>query len=293
MTFASMMARKTASASIRAGARSARKLVGLNLYQTGRQRVCAASASSAVRITTVAGTGLEKEGAPGKEDFRVFYTSDGKRTSPWRGAPLYKDKAAGLVHFYCEIPKETDAKMECATDEKLNPIKQDTKKGKLRYYPYNINWNYGMLPQTWEDPKVANAECGGVCGDNDPVDVVEIGSTPLEMGGMYAVKVIGCYAMIDDGELDWKVIAIAEEDPMADKVNAVEDVEKLMPGELEKIRVWFRDYKTPDGKPQNAYGYDDKCMPKDFTMGVIEETHEHYSKLVSGARENDEELSLE
>ena len=72
MTFASMMARKTASASIRAGARSARKLVGLNLYQTGRQRVCAASASSAVRITTVAGTGLEKEGAPGKEDFRVF-----------------------------------------------------------------------------------------------------------------------------------------------------------------------------------------------------------------------------
>ena len=26
------------------------------------------------------------------------------------------------------------------------------KKGKLRFYPYNINWNYGLLPQTWEDP---------------------------------------------------------------------------------------------------------------------------------------------
>ena len=45
-----------------------------------------------------------------------------------------------------------------ATDEKLSPIKQDIKKGKLRFYPYNINWNYGLLPQTWEDPGHHNKE---------------------------------------------------------------------------------------------------------------------------------------
>ena len=67
---------------------------------------------------------------------------------------------------------------------------QDTKKGKLRDYPYNINWNYGMLPQTWEDPKHKNADLQ-VMGDNDPVDVVEIGSKQLDMGGVYPVKV--CY----------------------------------------------------------------------------------------------------
>ena len=43
------------------------------------------------------------------------------------------------------------------------PIKQDIKKGKLRFYPYNIHWNYGMLPQTWEDPEQRNDEAGGVC----------------------------------------------------------------------------------------------------------------------------------
>lgn len=32
-------------------------------------------------------------------------------------------------------------------DEEGTPIKQDVKKGKLRFYPYNINWNYGLLPQ--------------------------------------------------------------------------------------------------------------------------------------------------
>jgi inorganic pyrophosphatase len=42
-------------------------------------------------------------------------------------------------------------------------------------------------------------------GDNDPVDVVEIGSSQLKMGGVYRVKPLGVYAMIDDGELDWKV----------------------------------------------------------------------------------------
>jgi inorganic pyrophosphatase len=47
-------------------------------------------------------------------------------------------------------------------DEPSTPIKQDTKKGKLRFYPYNINWNYGLLPQTWEDPDHKNEDLGGV-----------------------------------------------------------------------------------------------------------------------------------
>lgn len=37
---------------------------------------------------------------------------------------------------------------------------------------------------------------------------------------------------------------------------------KWSQGELEKIRVWFRDYKIPDGKGANAFGLDDKCMDK-------------------------------
>ena len=49
-----------------------------------------------------------------------------------------------------------------AQDEEKTPIKQDVKKGKLRFYPYNINWNYGLLPQTWEDPGHRNQEAGDV-----------------------------------------------------------------------------------------------------------------------------------
>ncbi|CAL6425583.1 unnamed protein product [Bathycoccus prasinos] len=164
-------------------------------------------------------------------DFRCFYEKDGKRISPWHDVPL--KNADGSFNFICEIPKETKAKMEVATDEKLTPIKQDTKKGKLRDYPYNINWNYGMLPQTWEDPQHVHPTMN-VKGDNDPVDVVEIGSTQLEMGSVTPVKPLGVYAMIDEGELDWKVICISTSDPKASDINDVADVEKHMPGELEK-----------------------------------------------------------
>ena len=49
-------------------------------------------------------------------------------------------------------------------DEEGTPIKQDIKKGKLRFYPYNINWNYGLLPQTWEDPSHHNTEVDAAVG---------------------------------------------------------------------------------------------------------------------------------
>ena len=38
-----------------------------------------------------------------------------------------------------------------------------------------------------------------VMGDNDPVDVVEIGAAAMEMGSVNPVKPVGVYAMIDDG----------------------------------------------------------------------------------------------
>lgn len=66
-------------------------------------------------------------------------------------------------------------------------------------------------------------------GDNDPVDVVEIGSVQCQQGGVYKVKPLGAYAMIDDGELDWKIVCIRTDDPLADVLNDIEDVERYTP----------------------------------------------------------------
>jgi len=219
-------------------------------------------------------------GETGTPDYRLrFHDKQGAEISPWHDIPL--KSACGNFNAVFEIPKNTKPKMEVATKEPKNPIAQDVKKGKLRDYHGPIFWNYGMLPQTWEDPDVEHpvTKCSG---DNDPVDVVEIGSASLAQGTVAPVKPLGVLAMIDDGELDWKVIAICTEDPLAKELNDIGDVEKKCPGTISGIREWFRWYKTPDGKPLNAFGYDEKALGKKEALEVIEETHGAWKKLYEG-----------
>lgn len=49
--------------------------------------------------------------------------------------------------------------------------------------------------------------------------MIEIGEGIAKRGEVKQVKVLGVMAMLDEGETDWKVIAIDTKDPMADKVN--------------------------------------------------------------------------
>jgi len=75
----------------------------------------------------------------------------------------------------------------------------------LREYGYgDMLFNYGCIPQTWEDPHKRH-EMTGTLGDNDPIDVVDIGSKMWTCGSLVAVKVLGVLGMIDSGETDWKV----------------------------------------------------------------------------------------
>ena len=58
---------------------------------------------------------------------------------------------------------------------------------------------------------------------------MEISDRVAEIGEVYAVKPLAVLAMIDEGELDWKVVAIRADDPKADKVSDIEDVEREFP----------------------------------------------------------------
>merc|ERR1712094_3670 len=190
----------------------------------------------------------------------------------------------GLYNMLTEIPKMTLKKMEVDTKAEGNPIKQDEKKGKARLYHGPIFWNYGCLPQTWEDPNVKGDEnVGGAFGDNDPLDVVEIGAASLSMGSVTPVKPLGVLSMIDDGELDWKLIAVSTADPLASKLNDIGDVEKECPGGGSGIRDWFRWYKPPADKPLNAFGFDEAALPKAKTVEVIAETHAAWKGLRDGS----------
>ncbi|XP_073978940.1 inorganic pyrophosphatase Nurf-38 isoform X2 [Rhodnius prolixus] len=183
-----------------------------------------------------------------------------------------------------EIPRWTNAKMEINLKEPLNPIKQDIKKGKLRFVPncfphHGYIWNYGAIPQTWENPEIKDEHTGCV-GDNDPIDVLEIGSRIAKRGEVLNSKVLGCIALIDEGETDWKIVSISKSDPLADSVNDITDVDKYFPGLLKATMEWFRIYKIPDGKPENQFGFNGEFKDREFALKIIEETRSQWQSLM-------------
>uniref|UniRef100_A0A8C2TDN5 inorganic diphosphatase n=2 Tax=Coturnix japonica TaxID=93934 RepID=A0A8C2TDN5_COTJA len=251
-------------------------------------------------LSAMARYGTEQRGRPNSPDYRLYFkNADGKYISPFHDIPLFagskedkeipakRSKTTGnevLFNMVVEVPRWTNAKMEIATEEPLNPIKQDTKKGKPRYvaniFPHKgYIWNYGALPQTWEDPNHTDNNTG-CCGDNDPVDVCEIGSKVRSSGEVVQVKVLGALALLDQGETDWKIIAIGVDDPEAQKIHDIDDVRKHKPGYLEATIDWFRCYKVPDGKPENQFAFNGEFKDKDFAFEVIKSTHECWKALL-------------
>lgn len=74
------------------------------------------------------------------------------------------------------------------------------------------------MPQTWEDIYYVTPETG-TTGDNDPVDVLEIGQEVGYPGQIKQVKLLGGLLMLDDNETDWKLIALDINDKWAPHVN--------------------------------------------------------------------------
>lgn len=80
-------------------------------------------------------------------------------------------------------------------------------------------------------------------------------------------------------------VGINISDPWAPLLNDVSDVEERLPGTIHSIREWFRTYKIPDGKPENKFGLEGRCMNAAYAMGVIEETHHAWQLLVTGEKD--------
>ncbi|XP_054838267.1 inorganic pyrophosphatase [Eublepharis macularius] len=234
----------------------------------------------------MASYGVEERGCLNSLEYRLFFKNNkGEYISPLHDIPMYADAHKNVFNMVVEVPRWTNAKMEIATKDTLNPIKQDVKKGKLRYvanvFPHRgYIWNYGAIPQTWEDPGHKD-ENTGCCGDNDPIDVCEIGSKICSRGAVIQVKVLGTLALIDEGETDWKVIAINVEDPEAANYDTIDDVRRLKPGYLEATVDWFRRYKVPDGKPENKFAFNGEFKDKDFAIDIINSTHDSWKALIN------------
>lgn len=120
--------------------------------------------------------------------------------------------------------------------------------------PFDLSLS-GMCEQTWEDPSTADSETG-INGDDDPLDVCEISTAtiPATCGQIKTVKPLGAFVVIDQGETDWKIVAIDITDPIVKMLRDIDDVERCLPGFMDSLKNWYRQYRVLEGKGENKIG---------------------------------------
>lgn len=126
--------------------------------------------------------------------------------------------------------------------------------------------NYGAVPQTYENPfKKELTDIGSFKGDDDPLDIMDFSYIPHAVGDVYKVAVFGAIALIDQGEMDWKLLGVNTEDPVCKELRGSVfcnlwfidycDFFEKYHNDLDKMRQWLRTYKMVDGKGENQLAY--------------------------------------
>jgi inorganic pyrophosphatase len=131
-----------------------------------------------------------------------------------------------IVNAIIEIPQGSRAKYEL--DKDTGMLKLDRVLFSSLYYPAN----YGFIPQSY-------------CDDKDPLDILVLSQINLVPLCLVKAKVIGVMHMVDNGEADDKIIAVAADDM---SVNHISDIDQLPPHFIKEMRQFFEEYKKLENK---------------------------------------------
>ena len=181
-----------------------------------------------------------------------------KMTNPWHNVNtgrLTPEYVNGII----EIPKGSRAKYEL--DKESGLLKMDRVLYSSVYYPAN----YGFIPQTY-------------CDDNDPLDILVLSQIDIVPFCMVESRVIGVMRMIDNGEADDKIIAVAEGDM---SVNHINDISELPAHFFRELETFFEDYKKLENKTVVIGGFQSKFL----ALQIVETAINDYKKKF-GTEEN-------
>jgi inorganic pyrophosphatase len=168
---------------------------------------------------------------------------------PWHEVAIGKNPPEQL-NAIIEIPKGSRAKYEI--DKESGLIKLDRVLYASMYYPLN----YGFIPQTLGE-------------DHDPLDIVVLTQVSVVPRCLIPCQVIGVMRMIDKGEADDKIIAVAEQDA---SVSHIRDVHELPEFFHVELKHFFENYKTLENKKMIV----DEFLGKEQAVPIIQQSIEYY-----------------
>jgi inorganic pyrophosphatase len=163
--------------------------------------------------------------------------------SPGKNAPQQ-------VNAIIEIPKDSLAKYEI--DKETGLLKLD----RVLHTPMRYPSNYGFIPKTF-------------CEDGDPLDILVYSQITFDPLCLVETKPIGVIRMLDGGEADDKIIAVAKGDMSVSEMDELVDLPEYL---LKEVRLFFEDYKKLEGKTVEVLSVEGK----EVALKTIEEAVELY-----------------
>jgi len=155
------------------------------------------------------------------------------------------------INAVIEIPAGTNKKFEY--NEEKQSFEIDKKNGKeriIQFLPYL--GNYGFIPSTYSDPEKG--------GDGDAIDVLVI-SESVSTGSVIEINPIAVLKLIDNGEIDYKVIAIPVNiDDQLIKVKSFREFSKQFPQVKQIIELWFLNYNKDDEAKIDGWGDEKEAL---------------------------------
>jgi inorganic pyrophosphatase len=92
--------------------------------------------------------------------------------------------------------------------------------------------NYGFIPRTYG-------------ADHDPLDILVLCQEAIVPLAVLRAKPIGVMKMLDQGEDDDKIIAVAADDP---EYSSCDSIDQLPPHRMIEVQRFFEDYKRLENK---------------------------------------------
>jgi inorganic pyrophosphatase len=93
---------------------------------------------------------------------------------------------------------------------------------------------------------------GSMAEDGDPLDVLVVIAEPTFPGCVVRARPIGVLDMADEKGHDYKILAVAHDDPRWEEAAKLEDVS---PHRLREIENFFETYKTLERRPTDVRGW--------------------------------------
>ncbi len=88
--------------------------------------------------------------------------------------------------------------------------------------------------------------------DGDPLDILVICKERTFPGCIVPARVLGYLSMVDDGNLDYKLISVVNCDPRFDNIQQLSDLPAF---ELDEIENFFQNYKQLQNVKVETHGY--------------------------------------